>query len=162
MPAGATYEPIATTTVSGTGTNLVTFSSIPATYTDIVLVVSGSLTTGSADCKVRFNNDSGTNYSRTFMFGNGTSAISDRNSNLSGIYVINFNSSQINNSILHIMNYANTTTYKTVVGRNNTTNVAAYVCLWRSTSAINRFDISPDSGNWSDGTVLTIYGIAAA
>ena len=82
MPA--TYQPIETQTVSGTSTSTVTFSSIPQTYTDLVLV---SAITQSADVSnyLRFNSDTGTNYSRTRLVGTGSSATSVRGTNDVGI-----------------------------------------------------------------------------
>ena len=64
------------------------------------------------------------------------------------------------------MNYANTTTYKTVLSRDALNNasdgaVEAFVGLWRSTSAINTIQIKPDSGNFNTGT-FSLYGILAA
>jgi hypothetical protein len=71
-----TYEPIATTTL-GTAAASITFSSIPATYTDLRLVVVAKAVSAST-LDVRFNNDSGTNYSKTEISGDGSSAVSFR------------------------------------------------------------------------------------
>jgi hypothetical protein len=168
MAAGATYEPIATTTISGTSTGTVSFTSISSSYTDIVAIINGATTSGTYGLWYRFNNDSGSNYSQTYLFGNGTSAASGRESNYTtgsaglnisttfGIYIVNF------------MNYANTTTYKTALSRGNSTSdlVDTAVSLWRSTSAINRIDFavgaSFPSGNFASGSTITLYGIKAA
>jgi hypothetical protein len=68
--------------------------------------------------------------------------------------------------VASIQNYANTTTFKTSLGRGNATSsgyVSAYVSTWRSTSAINAVKVLPAGANTlSSGTVLTLYGIAAA
>ena len=71
-----TYEPIATTTVATTG-NTVTFSSIPATYTDLILVSSarrGINGSGGAGLLCQFNSDSASNYSYSFGSGDGSAA----------------------------------------------------------------------------------------
>ena len=69
-----TYEPIAT--ASGTGSNTtLSFTSIPATYTDLILILNGSLNTGN-NTRMRFNNNSGFNYSMTVVTGDGSSASS--------------------------------------------------------------------------------------
>jgi hypothetical protein len=64
------------------------------------------------------------------------------------------------------MNYANTTTYKTVLARSNVTDfrVAAIVGLWRSTSAINTIQLRSDNSsyNFTTGSTFTLYGISAA
>jgi hypothetical protein len=70
-------------------------------------------------------------------------------------------------SIIHIMNYANTTTNKTVISRANGTGSNSYVGisvgLWRSTAAITSINISPynNQGIASDGT-FNLYGILGA
>ena len=83
MAAGATYEPIATTTL-GSAANAITFSSIPSTYTDLRLV--GTFLAPDADysdINVQFNNDTGANYSYTLLlgYGTGTSSVSATNRN---------------------------------------------------------------------------------
>jgi hypothetical protein len=84
MAAGSTYTPIATTTL-GSAASSVTFSSIAGTYTDLRIVYS---TVSSADAGnyLRFNSDSGSNYSNTTLFGNGSSAGSNRNTSSTGMY----------------------------------------------------------------------------
>jgi hypothetical protein len=164
-----TYEPIATTTVTSS-TATVSFTSIPATYTDLVLVVANLLqVSGGNGLRGRFNSDTGTNYSDTTLRGNGTSAVSDRESNQSSFYVgeTTYSSSEIGMAICHIMNYSNTTTYKTALSRSGRagSDTIATVNLWRSTSAINRIDIALGgafpTNNISTGT-FTLYGIKAA
>lgn len=70
MTAGQTYFPIANTTLSSAAASY-TFSSISGSYTDLVLVIGGTL---SADISagIYFNGDTGTNYSTTRMYGNGS------------------------------------------------------------------------------------------
>jgi len=63
MAAGATYEPIATTTVSGSSTSTVTFSSISGTYTDLVIIGNLGSQTTNAFPYLQFNGDTGSNYS---------------------------------------------------------------------------------------------------
>jgi uncharacterized protein related to proFAR isomerase len=74
-----TYEPIATTTLGG-ATNSVTFSSIAGTYTDLIIIVQGSVGSISG-VNLQFNSDTATNYSRTVLFGTGSVANSTRGSN---------------------------------------------------------------------------------
>lgn len=161
MPA--TYEPISTQTL-GTAVGSVTFSSIPATYTDLVLVFNG--TAASAQfMELRFNGDTATNYSQTRLTGNGTSASSDRTSTQDVMQVGNLHTDQTTN-IIQVMNYANATTFKTVLCRSNQAGaqVSARVGLWRKTpEAIATILVRPGgSANFSVGCVLTLYGIKAA
>jgi len=158
----ATYEKIATTTL-GTATGTVTFSSISSAYTDLVVVFVGSMNAAST-AFLRYNNDSGSNYSQTDAIGNGTSAISQRRSNGTGfrLYDVDVSSNNINTLIFNINNYSNTTTYKTTLLRGSdtggTSEVGMGVSLWRNTSAINRLDFT-FGGTWSVGCTFTIYGI---
>lgn len=162
MAAGNTYEAIFTETLASAQAS-VTFSSIPSTYTDLVIVVAGSLTTGVDNVCMRFNSDSGSNYSTTYILGNGSTATSARNSNLTntGRCVMGTSSSMV---LYSLQNYSNTTTYKTVLGRGGETNygVDARVSLWRNTAAISTIVIFPEVYSFTAGTVLSLYGIKAA
>lgn len=165
MAAGATYTPIATVTASGVSTFLV-MSSIPSTYTDLVLI-GNYFKSAAASASIRFNSDTATNYSQTAMTGNGTATNSGRETSQTSFYLMDFlsaSTSEPNISITHIMNYSNTTTNKTVLDRGGAAGqgTAANVGLWRSTSAINRIDILTGTGTFSSGTTFTLYGIAAA
>ena len=158
-----TYKPIETQTL-GTAVASVTFSSIPDTYTDLVLVFNG--TAASAQfMELRFNGDTATNYSQTRLSGNGSAALSDRNTNQDVMFVGNLHTAQTTN-ILQIMNYANATTFKTVLCRSNQAGaqVSARVGLWRKTpEAISTILVRPSGGaNFSIGCQFTLYGIEAA
>jgi hypothetical protein len=165
MPAGSTYTPIATTTISGTSTNSYAFTSIPSTYTDLILIVNSQKTTsGVVNIYLRFNNDSGTNYSATRVYGTGSIASSFRQT--STIWGIAGNQTDSPSStIFHIMNYANTTTYKNFLSRYDCAgeSTSAGVALWQNTAAINRVDCLLSASNYfAAGTTLTLYGIASA
>lgn len=165
----ATYDSIATTTI-GTATNTVTFSSVPSTYTDLVLIVNGGTST-DAYFYLRLgtggSTDTGNNYSTTYLSGSGSTAFSGRTSNTNTIgiaydYGLPTNTSNFN-AIIHIMNYANTTTNKTVIARaNNAANgTSTSVGLWRNTGAINTVNLWPSGGNFNSGTTFSLYGIKA-
>jgi hypothetical protein len=170
----STYEKIATTTL-GSGQTSVTFSSIPSTYTDLVLV-SGSLVAAAANnfmCEM--NGDTGTTYSTTYMYGNGSSALSGRQSTQYGIILGGIaggvSSSEPSTVISQFQNYANTTTNKTVLSRGNLASAStdATIGLWRSTAAINSIKVyvgfgnsATPGGNLNTGSVFTLYGIKAA
>ena len=162
-----TYEPIATTTL-GSAQASITLSSIPQTYTDLVVVVEGISSSAVNGICMQYNGDTGNNYSLTQVGGNGSSATSTRRTSQSFIninYQGYWTNSTRGNIIVNIQNYANTTTYKTCLCRGNTpaTGTDAIVGLWRSTSAINQVTITNDgSGNIGAGTSVTIYGIKAA
>lgn len=156
-----TYEKIATTTL-GSNASSVTLSSIPATYTDLILVANYTVTNPDQFLNIQFNSDSGTNYSNTNLFGDGSSATSNRTSNATAVRAAFYGSSR-SNAILNVMNYSNTTTYKTVISRDNTnTFVVTRANLWRSTSAVNSIYIFPGFFDIASGSTFTLYGIKAA
>ena len=156
-----TYEPIATTTL-GSAAASYTFSSIPATYTDLILIHAGTVSAAN-DIYMRFNGDTASNYSRTLLFGNGTSAGSSRVANDTSI-LWNYQDTSPSTGIAHIMNYANSTTYKTILSRENPAAIAtaAIVGMWRNTAAITSLTVGVLAGTLSTNSVLTLYGIKAA
>lgn len=172
MPTN-TYVALATQTLSSTQTS-VTFSSIPQGYTDLVLVAN-TFTSGTPTLSgntLRVGNgtvDSGSNYSDTLLFGNGSTANSNRRANETYMQGWQDSSTTVPAiGIFNFMNYSNTTTNKTVLTRESRSDsrVSARVNLWRSNSAINIITVfSPDFGSGSTpftaGSTFTIYGIAA-
>ena len=162
MPS--TYEPIATTTL-GSAQSTVTFSSITGTYTDLVIIANTKNTANSGDeVGIQFNSDTGSNYSRTRLFGDGSSVASGRSTNTNkGALGINDTSNFVP-IIANVQNYANSTTNKTVISRGNSGGYAsAYVSLWRNTAAITSITLLPDSGTtFTSGCSFTLYGIKAA
>lgn len=167
----ATYEAIATTTLTGTVSS-VTFNSISGSYTDIVAVWSArSARSANLDSMyIRVNSDTANNYSMTQIQGNGSAASSGRETSVSYIYGGNIpaasTSSNIQgNAITHFMNYSNTTTNKTILTRANSDFASggttdAIVGLWRSTSAITSITFLSFFGNNLTGS-FTLYGIKA-
>jgi hypothetical protein len=162
----STYEPIQSYTGTGSS-NIITFTSIPATYTDLVLVIDGEGTSPSAsqDITIRFNNDTSSTYSETYLRGDGSTASSGRYSEPYLTSASSWRSGRRYNHIVNIMNYANTTTYKTTLVRTNYAggDIAALAILWRATpAAINRVDVNINNGNYASGSTFTLYGIKAA
>jgi hypothetical protein len=165
----ATYEKIATNTVASV-TTTISFSSIPATYTDLVLVYS-SRSQGGFDFQnssIRFNGDTGSNYFYTQMQGNGSIANALSQINLtsipSGADIGTTQSGIWSVNIVTIQNYSNSTTYKTLITRVNAPSsfTMARVGLWSSTAAINSITVLRDDSNgFSVGSIFTLYGIKA-
>jgi hypothetical protein len=163
-----TYVALDKVTV-GTATPSVTFTGINQGYTDLVLVVSGQLTGGggASAIKLQFNADTGTNYSGTILSGDGSSATSFRDTSQSSMSagIATDASGQVATNLIQIMNYANSTTYKTVLARYGIAGdrVRAAVGLWRATpAAITSITIINNGGtNFSVGTTFSLYGIAA-
>ena len=162
MPA--TYDKI-TAYTAPSAVSSYTFTSIPATYTDLVVVIAATSDTGGSRALfMQYNSDTGTNYSQTYLNGDGTTAASGRGSNANQISeLLSITPSNPAQSNISIQNYANTTTYKTSVNRGNSMNqVAASVGLWRSTAAITAIKFMPSGGNFNTGSTFTLYGIKAA
>jgi hypothetical protein len=169
MPA-STYEPLGSLTLSSAQSQ-VTLSNIPQTYTDLVLVMSAQGTGSGSDRDISmiFNGDSGPNYSRTRLFGNGTSAQSSRTTGANNIVIGNMPGSSSalgdGNVIIQINNYSNSVTNKTVLVRANTAStygtVFAIVGLWRSASSVSSVTFTPDTGNFASGSTFNLYGVGA-
>jgi hypothetical protein len=163
MPA--TYEAIATSTL-GSNQSSVTFSSIPSTYTDLIIVVNAGASVATANGSIRFNGDTGNNYSQTFLRGNGSTAASDRTSNFPQIQIdyYGFTTSITNMEIIQIQNYSNSTTYKTVLMRGDSADYGtkASVGLWRNTATITSLVILSNAYNFITGSTFTLYGIKSA
>jgi len=161
----STYTPIATTTL-GSAASSYTFSSIPSTYTDLVLITNHGVSVATANFYIRVNGDSGTNYSYTRIKGNGSSASSDRGANTNQIVFDGDGASTgvTNVNVINFQNYANTSTNKAIMGRSGdaTYSTAALACLWRSTSAINSITIGISGYNFVTNSQFTLYGIKAA
>jgi len=159
-----TYEKIATTTL-GSATANITFSSTAGTYTDLVLVLVPKYVSTTAT-KLTINSDTTTNYSATWLYGDGSTAGSFRLSNVSPVIINYFNntSAQSSMNIVNFQNYSNTTTYKTFISQNNNAGAGtdAGVFLWRNTNAITSIKLEPGTGNYDTGTIATIYGILKA
>jgi hypothetical protein len=164
MAAGSTYTPIATTTL-GSAAASYTFSSIPSTYTDLVLIaaIKG---TSTIYRQLTVNGDNGSNYSITELTGDGSATGSSRQSNATAMGMMEATNSSSDGtaiSVFNFMNYANTSTYKTVLTRSNKYDkVAAIIGLWRSTAAINSITLTAFSNTYAIGSTFTLYGIAAA
>jgi hypothetical protein len=169
MPA--TYEPIATNTLGST-TASVTFSSIPSTYTDLVLSMTYNITSGNI-ARIRFNSDSGSNYAVNYLVGTGASAYSTRQFNLSYIdlaYETTSSGSSIYTfTTVDIFNYSSstlkTTLTKTANDLNGSGSTEVSVGRWNSTSAITSIEITAvntPTQQFRAGSTFTLYGVKNA
>lgn len=159
MPTN-TYTALATLTLTGTDSSI-TFASIPATYRDLILVGIGS-NSADTDLALRFNGDTGTNYSGVRMFGNGSSAGSSSDTGKTYAEIGGVNTS-IGDFRAQIMDYSATDKHKTVLTRTSKTGsyVVAWANRWASTSAINSVTVYPISGSFAIGSTFSLYGVIA-
>jgi hypothetical protein len=166
-----TYEALNTVTLASAA-SAATFTSIPQGYTDLILVCNVGSQSTNAFPYLQFNGDTGTNYSFSQLYGTGTGAFNSRVANTNQLFNSDVSMKQdaVNaTNIYHIMNYSNTTTFKTSLSRQNTLNAADYngtlaaVGIWRSTAAINRIDVKATRGgtayNFIAGSTFTLYGV---
>ena len=153
-----TYTPLATVTLGSTATS-VSFSNIPATYRDLILVFDGTLN-GNEGLGIRFN-DATTNYTDVAMTGNGSSASSGTNSSSSSINIAYIVVAGRNNAIVQIMDYQATDKHKTLLARSNSGQVQAYAGRWASTNAITKVTfLQVGFATISAGSTFSLYGIA--
>lgn len=165
MPA--TYEPIATTTLGSAATQL-EFTSIPGTYTDLVLIV---VSKSAASFMMRVNGSSSSIYSVTTLGGNGTSAVSQQQSNQTEIEVATYSgftdATNPKFAKIDLFSYAGSTNKTFLIecnlDRNGSGGLDRKVGLFRSTSAITSIRIysATTNGLYAD-TTATLYGITKA
>ncbi len=166
-----TYEKIASTTL-GSANATITFSSIPSTYTDLRIVMTYTTSISGEDARVRFNSDTGTNYSITRLRGTGSAANSSRLTSQSSLILcdnVDIGSSTTIPQLLtiDIFSYAGSTN-KTLLSENSSDyngsgTLTRTVGLWRSTSAITTVAIGTlTAATFNTGTTATLYGILKA
>ncbi len=153
-----TYTPLATVTL-GTAVSSVTFSSIPATYRDLIAVYNGTAATGG-DLYMTLNADS-SNYSMVRMLGSTTVTSVAESTREIGLARTGETS-----LIVQIMDYSATDKHKTTLSRSNgptaTSVVAAYASRYASTSAITSVGFTINGGhNFQTGSTFALYAIAS-
>jgi hypothetical protein len=171
MPAGSTYSTIATQTL-GSAASSVTFSSIPQTFTDLILVSNQFYVSTGGDRSASFqvgngSVNTGSNYGWTFL-DTYPGTISSGNSNNSTFGLHSYTAS-IPTTIpltctMQLMNYSSTATNKSFLHRFSASNTitGAYINIWQQTTAINIITITAGGADFATGSSFTLYGIAAA
>jgi hypothetical protein len=148
----------------------VTFSSIPQNYEDLVIVLNGSpADTAYPVNALRFNGDSGNNYSYVGMSGTGSGTGSGTNSSmgyasLGQAYGTGPSTSSRFATVAQIFDYSEIDKHKTMLSRNNVSDAGteAQVVRWASTSAITSISVITSSGaGYATGTTFSLYGIVA-
>ena len=171
MPS-PTYVALAKTVLTGTST-LVDITSIPQTYTDLLLVVSArSNFAANYDwMAVYYNTASGLNYSNRYMYGNSstvsTGSGSTPNEFFRGIPAANATANTFSNSELYISNYTSsnnkpaslTTVTENNASTANSANIVLSANLWSSSSAITALKIYSGDGSFVSGSRFDLYGI---
>ena len=169
--ASATMTLISAQTLGGT-TASATFSSIPATYNDLKLVMSTQIAGafGGQDIRLTFNGDSATNYSDTNLYASGTSAGSSRDTSATyflataGTQGANNGANVFASSEIYIPNYTSTSSRsflaRDVSEINNTSVYLALVAgLYRGASAISSIALTNSNGGFITNSTFYLYGI---
>ncbi len=179
MAAGPTYDCLAVTTISSTSDTFITLNNISQSYTDLV-VICNMFWSDQDITYIRFNNDSGTNYSTQHLVVDVTDIVtSDSTTNQNAGFLGRFGTNVANSpftatpfsfgtQIIHVNNYKNTGSFKSALCRNSNYSRPPYgvgisAVLWKSTSAISRIDLVGGGGTYiMPGSTVKLYGIAEA
>lgn len=167
MPA--TYKKIASGTVTGSATSIIEFTSIPSTYTDLFVFLSGRSSRSGANIDevyMRLNGNTG-NFSNRYIQGNGSTASSG-----AGSYAIwagylpaaTATASTFSNTMIYIPNYTVSQNKSiSIDGSQEDNATAAYLTmhavLWNVTDAITSITLDPLNGNFEVNSSATLYGI---
>ena len=168
-----TYQAIATVTVGSGGASNIEFTSIPGTYTDLLVKVSARQDAAGTNgqFQMRFNGSSSTIYSRRKIYGDGSSALSNSGSSEDAFQYIDVprtgaTANTFGNVEIYIPNYAGSNnksiSIDAVTEQNGTTAYAEfYAGLWASTSAITSITLIPmgASEKFLQYSTATLYGI---
>jgi len=167
-----TYQLIASNTL-GSSAASVTFSSIPATYTDLVVRCSTRSDTVdvSNTINITLSSDTASNYSRTQITGDGSAASSGRSSNQSVLPFLSSAAASLTSNTfgtfeLYIPSYTASQNKPlsgfAVTESNSASDARIYgaAYLWRNTSAVSsiKFELS-GSNNFVSGSSFFLYGI---
>jgi hypothetical protein len=166
MPA--TYEKIQSTTLGSAAANI-TFSGIGSGYTDLRLVITGTIIAGNV-YRIQYNGDTGSNYSITILEANGSTVASNRSTSGTSILAgFTYGGSDtipqfVSYDIFSYAGSTNKTALATAsVDQNGSGSVTRVVGLWRNTAAITSIAITTSSGgNVPSGVSATLYGILKA
>lgn len=174
-PVTGSFESIAT--ISGTGSSgSITFSSIPSTYKSLQLRIIGQNTGGfpSGIPAIRFNGDTGANYSAHNLLGNGSAVSAGGAANRT--YIDNAGTrivpwSAVTNvmwvAVIDIIDYASTSKNKTArwFDGANSNGVSGYDRVelvsgnWRNTSAVNSITVLLTADSWTTTSQFALYGV---
>ena len=169
-----TFQLISSVTVGAGGAASIDFTSIPATYTDLVVRYScRSTSTGTALNMYMKLNTSTANFSMRVLGGNGSSAVSYNYSGDDGralLWTANYDDSTSNtfgNADIYITNYAGSTN-KAIstdgVMENNATDarMSMTATLWSNTAAITGVSLFPQAGTLKQYSTAYLYGVKNA
>ena len=159
------WKALATITLGASQTG-VTFSSIPNSYRDLVVIVSGNTASSDYALNMRLNSDSSSVYSSVSIEANGasTSSTSNTTTSMPTWNYNTFSASTVSSYIAHILDYSATDKHKTVIFRQGAASLGSATALGRyaSTSAVSTVYVYAATGNQlAAGTIVSLYGVSA-
>jgi hypothetical protein len=164
MPT-ATYIALANLTLTTTDSEII-FSSIPNTYRDLVIVVEGTTNASNSNYRLQFNSDTGSNYTVVVLAGTTTPVSNvETFTAMQPTYHGQWSTSTRANTTIHVMDYSATDKRKTMLVRNNRTDLATELItgVWANTSAITsiRLFTSTAGSSFASGTTFSLFGIVS-
>lgn len=166
------YESIATVTVGSGGAATISFTSIVGTYKHLQIRSIQRNSTSGSGIQIgltQFNSDTGANYSRHNLIGNGSAASASAATSTTGVWLgvmpqTGDTANAFGASVMDILDYADTNKYKTTrslegLDLNGSGEANFRSGSWRSTSAITSILITPTSGNFLQYSSFALYGI---
>ena len=156
-----TYTPLATVTL-GSSASSVTFSSIPATYRDLVLVIDGTVSAPDTSIDLEINNDTtAANYPAVYAYGDGSGTGSGTLTS-PGIQITYTPGGERQLITTQIMDYSATDKHTTTLTRANSDWIAMWAGRWANTAAVNQLKIKfVQTRTWNAGSTFALYGIAS-
>ena len=168
-PDFGAYDSIASLTVDASADLTVTFSSIPATYKHLQIRAVATSATDSYPVLMRFNSDSGSNYSYHYLGGQGSVISSGAGTSTTSILTAGNYARALNASnpwafIIDILDYADTNKYKTArvlhgADYNGSGEVNLTSGNWRDMTAVSTITMSMASSGFTQYSSFALYGI---
>jgi hypothetical protein len=166
------FESIETVTVGGAGAATITFSSIPQTYTHLQVryIARGTASAAGVGIREQFNGDTSASYATHQLYGDGSGALTAATSGnsemqIGGMTGATAGSNMFGVGVLDILDYANTSKYKTVrcLDGRDINGSGGYIFLesglWRNTAAINSVLFYASSNNFAEYSSFALYGV---
>jgi hypothetical protein len=153
-------------TAYGTGSSgTITFSSIPSTYKHLqIRAVARSDYSAAVNVKATFNSDTAANYAHHGLYGTGSSVASFGSTSQTSVIAAEASSTAESANIHYvaitdILDYANTSKFKTIRGLMGQSLIIMRSGLWQSTSAISSITLTAAFGNFTTASRFSLYGV---
>lgn len=162
-----TYEAIATVTVGSGGAASMAFTSIPGTYTDLLIKYSSRNGAAAVQNMAITLNSSTSSFTYRSLYGGGSVApgSGSGSTNLVGLaQASNYTANTFDNGEIYIPNYAGSTNKSISADSVTETNASEsyqqfFATLWSNTAAITSVSLAPTSGSFVQYSTATLYGI---